>query len=69
MPTFKIDYPSGKDTYVETCDAKSIEEFVNRHFGSADWRGAGAKVSMLDEEGNEIKAGEATQKDDEDEEE
>lgn len=33
---FKVTYPSGKGSYFEPCDAETIEEFCNRHFGSVD---------------------------------
>lgn len=43
---FKITYPSGLGHHVEVCDAQTIEEFANRHFGSVDYKEQGVKVEM-----------------------
>lgn len=48
MTTFKVTYPS-KETYVETCDAETVEEFCNRHFGSVDYEEHGITVEIVEE--------------------
>lgn len=48
MPTFKVTYPNGKGSYVETCDAENIDDFCNRHFGSVDYEANGITVEIVD---------------------
>lgn len=43
---FIITYSSGLGSHVEVCDAQSIEEFANRHFGSVDYKEHGITVEM-----------------------
>ena len=43
---FTITYPSGLGQHVEVCDAQSVKEFANRHFGSVDYADQGVTVEM-----------------------
>lgn len=69
MTTFKVNYPNGKDSYVETCDAQTIEEFANRHFGSVDYAEHGITVEIVDAPIEEVIPMVDDEEDEEDEEE
>lgn len=46
MAKFSVKWPDGREEVIEQSDCKTVEQFVNCRFGSAN---TGAKVSLADD--------------------